>query len=420
MAVAPRPAGAVRDTGGRAVDRPRAHADPARGARRRARAARRRGARSTRCAGSSTGCTSRASTRSASRRRPAPSRAHRARRRARGARDATGEVVEAVDAWGAEAVEPLVYEWRGALFRVRLARLQARRRAAGSARAASLRAAQARGAARARRALALGGAAASSPARRRALARLGRGHGRGLRLGARFTGPSPTAARKPRERLVAAEQLEALEQPRRDLRAGDREPDRRERLARLLPRGSRRARAAPPRSRPPPTARPRRAPRRRRGTISGSAPSGQTGSKRKRTKSGYCENFSIFSCTSGTVARTAPRASRSPARRASAAAPPRTRRLGQRPQVDAVHPVELLVVERRRARHDALEREALDELGGRHDRRLVVVAPAEQREEVHQRRRAGSRPRGTRRPTTAPWRFESFLPSSPKMFGTCA
>ena len=56
-------------------------------------------------------------------------------------------------------------------------------------------------------------------------------------------------------------------------------------------------------------------------------------------------------------------------------------------QVDAVHPVELLVVERRRARADALELEPLDQLAPRHDRRLVVVAPAEQREEVEERRR---------------------------------
>src|SRR5207247_1632147 len=59
----------------------------------------------------------------------------------------------------------------------------------------------------------------------------------------------------------------------------------------------------------------------------------------------------------------------------------------ERPQVDAVHPVELRVVEGRRARAYALEGEAVDQLVTRHDRRLVVVAPAEQGEEVHQRRR---------------------------------
>jgi hypothetical protein len=41
-----------------------------------------------------------------------------------GARDATGEVVEAAEEEGAEAAGPLVHEWRGALFRVRLARLR--------------------------------------------------------------------------------------------------------------------------------------------------------------------------------------------------------------------------------------------------------------------------------------------------------
>jgi len=40
------------------------------------------------------------------------------------ARDATAEVAEAFDAEGAVGVEPLLPEWRGALFRVRLARLR--------------------------------------------------------------------------------------------------------------------------------------------------------------------------------------------------------------------------------------------------------------------------------------------------------
>jgi hypothetical protein len=33
-------------------------------------------------------------------------------------------VAEAVSAWGAAGVEPLLHEWRGALFRVRLARMR--------------------------------------------------------------------------------------------------------------------------------------------------------------------------------------------------------------------------------------------------------------------------------------------------------
>lgn len=41
-----------------------------------------------------------------------------------GARDATAEVVEALELDGPETAELLVHEWRGALFRVRLARLR--------------------------------------------------------------------------------------------------------------------------------------------------------------------------------------------------------------------------------------------------------------------------------------------------------
>ena len=40
------------------------------------------------------------------------------------ARDATGEVAEAVADGGAAALKPLLHEWRGTLFRVRLARLR--------------------------------------------------------------------------------------------------------------------------------------------------------------------------------------------------------------------------------------------------------------------------------------------------------
>jgi hypothetical protein len=40
------------------------------------------------------------------------------------ARDATAEVVEAASVGGTIAVEPLLYEWRGVLFGVRLARLR--------------------------------------------------------------------------------------------------------------------------------------------------------------------------------------------------------------------------------------------------------------------------------------------------------
>lgn len=40
------------------------------------------------------------------------------------ARDATADVAEAVSIWGAAGVDALLHEWRGALFRVRLARLR--------------------------------------------------------------------------------------------------------------------------------------------------------------------------------------------------------------------------------------------------------------------------------------------------------
>ena len=95
-------------------------------------------------------------------------------------------------------------------------------------------------------------------------------------------------APEPRERLVPAEQLEALVQPRRDLRAGDGDADRLERLARLqaeplaelLQRGldrlgvERLDRARAPR--PPRRARP----------ASSSAGSGSTSPKRKPAKPG--------------------------------------------------------------------------------------------------------------------------------------
>lgn len=40
------------------------------------------------------------------------------------ARDATGDVVDAVSESGADGLRPLLHEWRGSLFRVRLARLR--------------------------------------------------------------------------------------------------------------------------------------------------------------------------------------------------------------------------------------------------------------------------------------------------------
>ncbi|HVC87186.1 MAG TPA: hypothetical protein VNC40_07155 [Gaiellaceae bacterium] len=40
------------------------------------------------------------------------------------ARDATADVADAVSVWGADGAAALVHEWRGALFRVRLARMR--------------------------------------------------------------------------------------------------------------------------------------------------------------------------------------------------------------------------------------------------------------------------------------------------------
>ncbi len=42
----------------------------------------------------------------------------------RSARDATAGVAEAVSVWGADGAEAFLHEWRGALFRVRLARMR--------------------------------------------------------------------------------------------------------------------------------------------------------------------------------------------------------------------------------------------------------------------------------------------------------
>jgi hypothetical protein len=40
------------------------------------------------------------------------------------ARDVTGEIAAGCALWGADGVQPLLHEWRGALFRVRLARMR--------------------------------------------------------------------------------------------------------------------------------------------------------------------------------------------------------------------------------------------------------------------------------------------------------
>jgi hypothetical protein len=60
---------------------------------------------------------------------------------------------------------------------------------------------------------------------------------------------------------------------------------------------------------------------------------------------------------------------------------------GERTEVDAVHPVELRVVEGPRARTDCLEVEPLDDLVTSEDRGLAVGRPADEREEVDERLR---------------------------------
>ena len=40
------------------------------------------------------------------------------------AREATSEMADACELWGADGAQPYLYEWRGALFRVRLARMR--------------------------------------------------------------------------------------------------------------------------------------------------------------------------------------------------------------------------------------------------------------------------------------------------------
>ena len=126
------------------------------------------------------------------------------------ARDATAEVAEAVSAWGAAGVEPLLHEWRGALFRVRLARL----RLTPPGQVAPIAAAEdydgpARPLAR----------LPARAVRRRRLRRRRRDrHVAGL--GGRDAGRRRVGRRLPavgggesRERLLLAEQLHALEQP---------------------------------------------------------------------------------------------------------------------------------------------------------------------------------------------------------------
>ncbi len=118
-----------------------------------------------------------------------------------------------MDDWGSDAAEPLVYEWRGALFRVRLARL----RLAGPSQLASgtePTAGRSLKAPLAAVALVLGGAALFVAG---ASTRLWPIWVAGMIAVCTLRAHVPEASRRgaePRERLLAAEQLEALEQRR--------------------------------------------------------------------------------------------------------------------------------------------------------------------------------------------------------------
>ena len=307
-----------------------------------------------------------------------------------GARDATGDVVEAVDLTGSRGVDVDAPRMaRRAL--PRSARPAAPDRAADAPRGNAAR----RSRSSTRRSSPPGSPSpAPRPSRSARPPAPGRSGSPGCsRSACRYC----SIARSRRQRLVAPEQLEALEEPGRDLRARDREPDRGERLARLQPLGLG--------ERPQRLLDPGRLPRLDRAerlgggarTRPGRRRPGETGSNRKRTKSGYCENFSIFSCTSGTVARTRSSGHSipcSPSQVSSAAAYASSEQLAQ---VHAVQPVELLVVEGRRARPDALEREPLDEL-------RAGSSPSSCRRSSSRAARGSSsappgcsRPRGTRR-----------------------
>ena len=115
------------------------------------------------------------------------------------ARDATADVAEAVSIWGGEGVDTLLHEWRGALFRVRLARM---RLAAPAPRAVVVEEPFKRdfGWPLAAFMLALIGALAFvGRGDASAVAALGHGPRRGVRLGRRLP-PVEHALRRPRQR----------------------------------------------------------------------------------------------------------------------------------------------------------------------------------------------------------------------------
>ena len=192
-----------------------------------------------------------------------------------GARDATAEVAEALDEQGLDGVAPLLHEWRGALFRVRLARLRlaAPKPAAEPAAvpgASGLRAGPAarRGAARPGRR-----ARVRRRSRARALAGVGRRDRRRDGVDPLRTGPSPSAAASRCSVRSRPSSSMLSNRPGRDLRAGDRQPDRLRTPAAASGRAPRRARAEPLRS-----------PRRVQSASAASRSRGRAGTSRGRLR----------------------------------------------------------------------------------------------------------------------------------------
>ena len=114
-------AACIRGCHGRSLDRPRVDAGPPRLARRRSRAPR-RGSRDPACAAVRAPLRRRARDRAHPAGRTWPSFTRSSANALTEARELTAEMAEALAHGGLDAAAPLVWEWRGALFRVRFAR----------------------------------------------------------------------------------------------------------------------------------------------------------------------------------------------------------------------------------------------------------------------------------------------------------
>ena len=197
--------------------------------------------------------------------------------------------------------------------------------------------------------------------------------------------PRPSGSRglEPLQRALPSEQLDALEQAGRDLRAGDSQPDGRERLSRLLAQSS--ASRAGLLDQAAVQRRRRERGRRAARQISGSAPSGRDVLEEEAHEIGVLvEPLDLLLHERRGARTTSPRPSRSPAREPGEQSARRTRpeaaRGGGRRSASRASRSRTSPGSARRAR----ARTARPARRG-HDRRVVVEAPAEQREEVHQR-----------------------------------